>query len=1336
MASRLNSVTVGEGRDYTDDSELGVFSPKLAAALWRNESLTSSLVDSATRLSRFTPNKEEMKQAALSPFNPHKQMADVMSNKPWLEDNRARVSLSSARTQEEFDYTLARVEQTSVDRETIDRATLPAALIQSLGVLSLGDPAALLSGGLFGLGLQSSKIAIKGAGKAYSDLQKHVTKLQKRTNWTPVKPQAVKKHATQVKNANAALDELAEMSNTLRVNAVTMAASTAVFETTLIEASLVDQPFRTFEEVKLNILGSAAVGGLLARAGTAYDAFVPRVAGRLASVVEKEKARKGIELLTDGSDSVHPDGAIPDNNIYGDAEEFLEGEYGYSVEDMGISDLEEAQGRQILKGDDTLLDGAQVTARVEGVEIPIDELAGVRTIAAAKDTDSAVLHINQEGDPFITDVQGDVYKNADGVDVIRADIQYHLGAESHPNTRRGDFSQAKLAEFNGFDLEARLAEAVSDRGPMFDASTQALIPADVDAKLQEDFGLNSEGASEIDFAGYVAERGRVAKEWTGTAAMGALKLMAKLHPNMRLKTSELSSARFIGNHLSEDDFVEAGAYRDGRVRLVEVVDTMIKIDENKALGDVSDILVKGMLKINEIAAKPGSSYNNPSYWRNLAEIGRLKLTGRNVHTKEMEAEVTRYIHDKDGYVPSKPYEDPEMQAAIKDIAGEVYSKVVRPWEVRQLEAGMLDLAKVPDGGAFYMQRVWDMDEVNANADELRDILQRQFMLDRQQARATSDEANANLQAADRVSAGQDADAFITSLRNNKLHIEEGEISGNLASLKKRAPIKSALVMKFLDKNLGRNLGAWVKNISPEYRLQQSLGGKDYMENMNAAMAKEVSERTDALTRLRNATEDPKQIKALEKEMASIRKASKDAKRDIEGIVQIMKNKYGIPDDPDSKLNSAGKLLRAWNFMTKLGGMTVSSFVDPAYLIAKAGFMPAMKALFKAGSPFKGMRKLESEYLSLGTDEALAFRNDAHLLHVVSELQNHSRVESNLQMQDANDFGNKVDSSINVMTTTFAKATFMSQWNDFMKSVSHMAYSLKIKDAIDNPTLKSNRDFLVDMGIDERMAGIIRDQWKAKGTKQVGDLDGKAVDFDAPNMRDWHQTDGVEDPLGREAQTLLTAALVRKVDSTIVTPGAGDLPLGMRSPLGKIIFQFQAFPITVLSRVVIPAVQKAVAKGEMGNVGEFARLTNAVLFGMAVYQLKQLARGDDISDDWRILLKEGIERSGVFGIYFNGFSLGDELTDFAVTEALLGEDYEGQYRSQNPIMNALSASTGTLTDMGTAFGAVYDGVVRGEDMTWSQGSAIRRLTIFNNVTQFKILGRMLQDYAMDAEDPNK
>ena len=910
-----------------------------------------------------------------------------------------------------------------------------------------------------------------------------------------------------------------------------------------------------------------------------------------------------------------------------------------------------------------------------------------------------------------------------------------------------------------------------DNSPVFFGDEVGVLPHQDDLNLRREYGMPDSGdvSKMTNYAEYIQARAAKAKEYTGIKATVPMRFLRALHPALRMKTSELSSVRDIAGALIDADFVEAGAHINGKptVRNVQTVENKIRLDEADTQLQLNLIFNRGMEVVMKKGEEAGSAFSRPSAWN---EWKRKNLMGRSSMFAALQEEVTKFIYAPGVYKASGPFKG--MDAEIKGIADDLNKNIFGKWEDLQIRMAMIKTHKItgeaiiPEGMYFYMNRKWDIDKINANPNKLRKTLYDFYLKNaiaeevrlmqgrHRDAKSAAPEPtqidDVELMAKIDKSAKQAVSDFIEGVRGNPLHLATAEIAGGAIpdSLKARLPIPSEQVLGFLDMNLGKNMGSWIKSIAPEARLREALGGNGYEKRLNDLIANERDVRVESLNTL--LKQDPKN-KKLVKEIKRVKRAAEKDANDITNTIKSLRNEYGIPEDPDAWYLTAGKVLRAWNFVTKLGGMTISSGVDPAYLMSKAGLGAAIKALGHGlgGWPSmkRGYNKLESEYRSRGTKEFKEFRQDAHMLGIVSELVTNSRVDQYAMIADPTDIGTKWDDAVAKGTGVFSKLTLMSRYNDWIKSVSHMAYTFRIERALKENDLR----YLADMGIDETSAKTIKKLWGMKGERQQGATpDGTEVDFVAPNIRAWHETG---DPAAAAAQDLMRSVMRRAVDSTIVGPGVGDIPFVMRRPLGKIIGQFQTFPLAIMSRVVIPSVQRVMNKGDplsqrLAALGVLAIMPT--IFGLAVNTLKVAFREgpntmealEDYGPDRALM--ESIERSGMFGPYQQALNFADDISGNQISKAFAdmtpwgedGENLEVGYVSQTPWIDQLSVSVSTINDIGTFVAGIERAWANGDDMSWGTGSAARRLTPANNLFYTHYINKLIQEQIPFIREPTK
>lgn len=129
--------------------------------------------------------------------------------------------------------------------------------------------------------------------------------------------------------------------------------------------------------------------------------------------------------------------------------------------------------------------------------------------------------------------------------------------------------------------------------------------------------------------------------------------------------------------------------------------------------------------------------------------------------------------------------------------------------------------------------------------------------------------------------------------------------------------------------------------------------------------------------------------------------------------------------------------------------------------------------------------------------------------------------------------------------------------------------------------------LAQIGIDQSMLRRIGEQFAKHGEDMDGLLTGHSHLWDDRAVREAFQS-----------------AVLKDVDSTIVTPGVGDTPLMMSNEVGKMIMQFKTFFFAQHNRAIASGIQQGDASFYLGAMG-------AIALGAMVYVMKQKLSGRDI-----------------------------------------------------------------------------------------------------------------------------
>lgn len=414
----------------------------------------------------------------------------------------------------------------------------------------------------------------------------------------------------------------------------------------------------------------------------------------------------------------------------------------------------------------------------------------------------------------------------------------------------------------------------------------------------------------------------------------------------------------------------------------------------------------------------------------------------------------------------------------------------------------------------------------------------------------------------------------------------------------------------------------------------------------------------------------------EKARAALDRRMRDDIRDIAALRDRIRGTFGYPSDPRSVIVRAGRTLREVQLLSKLGGVTVSSFPDIARPVMVEGLgrvtRRALLPLVRNGRGFRLARE-EARFLAAVTERTLSTRL-GRLAEVGDAYGRHSLAER----------------AVGGLADTFGTATLIAPWNQLMKEISGVVTMSRILEESAKWTAgsiaKADIERLAAAGIDREMAQRLAAEFAAHGLDDRGVL--------LANTGAWSDL---------EAVAALRAAVRREVDATIVTPGAGQTPLWMSSPAGKLIGQFRSFAFASSQSVLIAGLQRRDAATLNG-------LLLSIAGGMAVYAFKSWQYDRAPSDDPRIWLAEGIDRAGVTGWLFDVNNLAEKTTRGALgVNALSGGPTMSRFASRNVAGALFGPTIGTVQDTAQVIGAVATG-----EATASDTRAARRLIPYQNL----------------------
>lgn len=394
---------------------------------------------------------------------------------------------------------------------------------------------------------------------------------------------------------------------------------------------------------------------------------------------------------------------------------------------------------------------------------------------------------------------------------------------------------------------------------------------------------------------------------------------------------------------------------------------------------------------------------------------------------------------------------------------------------------------------------------------------------------------------------------------------------------------------------------------------------------------------------------------------------------------------------------AARIARSWSFMTMLGGMTVSAIPDIGRAIMQHGFTPWVKALGPTFSRWSSGVKLQKQ----------AWRD----IGIATEAATASRAMAQADLTD-------VSGRIGGWTQWFAKLTGMNAWNDAMKSIAAFTAQNRFIGDINRYSVltKTRKERLAKAGFSEDMIGRMKKELDIHGE----DLKGSQV----ANTDAW--TD-------RDAAVRFENALLRDVEVTIVTPGAGDLPIFMTGEVGKTMLQFRSFLVAAHNQVLLPAMQQMTR----GDLAVFEGMSVMIGLGMLAETAKQhlAGRGDELADykpqDW---LRAGIDRSGIATLPMEVFNWADRTSGDFMDDGLsgmMGMREGAKYYDRSMTETLLGPSSGNVERAASL--AYRGGQVAAGQYDFTQGDVYnaRKLLPYQNLFYTRNLLNMLEQEV--AED---
>jgi hypothetical protein len=413
----------------------------------------------------------------------------------------------------------------------------------------------------------------------------------------------------------------------------------------------------------------------------------------------------------------------------------------------------------------------------------------------------------------------------------------------------------------------------------------------------------------------------------------------------------------------------------------------------------------------------------------------------------------------------------------------------------------------------------------------------------------------------------------------------------------------------------------------------------------------------------------------EKEANKIIKEGQKVVEAMAGVRDRIRGVYDLPEGSPTFGRRFNAAMRNLNYVRLMGGVVASSIPDIGKQVMAEGFMRAFGDGF--GPLVKNLAKMKP------------IREEMRHMGLALDTITNGRIEA---IADINSYalGNtKVERGLEYVANKFGNISLINQWNDLMKTAHALAMQSRVYDDLSKGKF-DNR--LSRLGLSEDEAQGIYEMAKKHGRVENG-----ARLF---NTKDWERQD---------LAFAWAAALRKESDRVVIIPGQ-EKPLFMSRHVGQTLLQFRSFMLSSTQRTML-----ATAQGQEAN--PLAGVLIMTTLGSMAYAFKQWDAGREISDDPKVWVAEGIDRSGVLGILMEGNN---------TLERFSGHNYglRPMMGISQPASRFASRSQYEAL-LGPTYGSAAPNMLRlftagSDEHEWKESdtTALRRMLPFQNLTIFR------------------
>ena len=281
---------------------------------------------------------------------------------------------------------------------------------------------------------------------------------------------------------------------------------------------------------------------------------------------------------------------------------------------------------------------------------------------------------------------------------------------------------------------------------------------------------------------------------------------------------------------------------------------------------------------------------------------------------------------------------------------------------------------------------------------------------------------------------------------------------------------------------------------------------------------------------------------------------------------------------------------------------------------------------------------------------------------------------------------------------------MNPWTDMVQNLAgHMAINkilTSVHKAVEGTATKKELTNLARLGIAQEHFAHIANFTKDnvyKGTRYA----------------DWTNWDVKTQPESYSLRAF-QAAVSKSIDEVAIMPNFGDKPLTLQQKgafgnISKLMFQFKSYLMAATNRVLYSGIQNK------DDINLYMGIVSMMGLGMLGYIASSVTRGTEPDLSPTNLLREGLDRSAVLGIFGEGINIGQKLFQ-------LGE--VSRYKSRDAFGSVLGPTGGSVSQLVGLFNKINPLSSAKGEWTTKDADAVMRLMPLQNLFYLQKINREL------------